>query len=202
MKINVHNLGVIKQAEFELGDLTIICGQNNSGKTYVTYALFGFLATWREGFEVEIANDVIDRILNQGLATINLSTDIDTPEQILSQACQAYTKNLSEIFGTERAKFAQTNFEVFLDLNGDFVDHGYETHIGASGSNQQIFSLIKPLDSPELTVTLLAAKENIDFPRQIIKKIISDSIKNILFNLFFPRPFIASAERTGTAIFR
>jgi len=36
MKINIQNLGVIKQAELELGDLTIICGQNNSSKTYVT----------------------------------------------------------------------------------------------------------------------------------------------------------------------
>lgn len=202
MKINVQNLGVIKQAELELGDLTIICGQNNSGKTYVTYALFGFLATWRDGFEVEIANDIIDQILNQGLATINLLTDIDSPEKILSQASQAYTKNLAEIFGTNRARFAQTTFEVFLDLNRDFFDDGYETHIGARSSDQQIFSLIKPVNSPELTVTLLATKENIDFPRQIIKKIISDSIKNILFSRFLPRPFIASAERTGAAIFR
>ncbi|RAQ40258.1 hypothetical protein B9S53_16855, partial [Arthrospira sp. O9.13F] len=202
MKINVQNLGVIKQAELELVYLTIICGQNNSGKTYVTHALFGFLDTWRDGFEVEIANDIIDQILNQGLATINLLTDIDSPEKILSQVCQAYTNNLGEIFGTNQGRFAQTTFEVFLDLNGDFVDHSYETHIGAGGSKAQIFSLIKTVNSPELTVTLLAAKDNIDFPRQIIKKIISDSIKNILFSRFFPRPFIASSERTGTAIFR
>lgn len=194
MKIKVKNLGVIKQAELELGDLTIICGQNNSGKTYATYALFGFLSTWRDAFEVEIANDIIDQIFNQGLATINLLTDIDSPEKILSQASQAYTNNLGEIFGTNGARFAQTTFEVFLDLNRDFFDDGYETNIGARGSDQQIFSLIKPVNSPELTVTLLATKENIDFPRQIIKKIISDSIKNILFSRFFPRPFIASNE--------
>lgn len=34
MKIKVKNLGILKQAEFELGDLTIICGDNNTGKTY------------------------------------------------------------------------------------------------------------------------------------------------------------------------
>jgi predicted ATPase len=43
MKIKIKNLGVLKQAEFTLGDLTIICGGNNTGKTYATYALFGFL---------------------------------------------------------------------------------------------------------------------------------------------------------------
>ena len=44
MKIKIKNLGVGKQAEFTLGDLTIICGGNNTGKTYATYALFGFLS--------------------------------------------------------------------------------------------------------------------------------------------------------------
>ena len=39
----LKNLGIIKQAEFSLGDLTIICGENNTGKTYITYALYGFL---------------------------------------------------------------------------------------------------------------------------------------------------------------
>ncbi|MBM3431110.1 MAG: ATP-binding protein [Bacteroidetes bacterium] len=43
MKITVQNLGVIEYAELELGDLTLICGSNNTGKTYVTYAIFGFL---------------------------------------------------------------------------------------------------------------------------------------------------------------
>ena len=44
MEIKIKNLGVLKQAEFTLGDLTIICGGNNTGKTYATYALFGFLS--------------------------------------------------------------------------------------------------------------------------------------------------------------
>jgi predicted ATPase len=45
MKIKIKNLGVLKQAEFTLGDLTIICGGNNTGKTYASYALFGFFYT-------------------------------------------------------------------------------------------------------------------------------------------------------------
>lgn len=34
MKVYVENLGVLKQAEFEVGDFTLICGDNNTGKTY------------------------------------------------------------------------------------------------------------------------------------------------------------------------
>ena len=42
---------VLKHAEFSLGDFTIICGENNTGKTYVTYALYGFLDLWRRRFD-------------------------------------------------------------------------------------------------------------------------------------------------------
>ncbi|NER94363.1 MAG: AAA family ATPase, partial [Symploca sp. SIO1B1] len=63
MKVKVTNLGVLKQAEFILGDLTIICGGNNTGKTYATYALFGFLSTWRRMLPIPISNDNIEQLL-------------------------------------------------------------------------------------------------------------------------------------------
>ena len=37
IKIELKNLGILKQAEFSLGDLTVICGKNNTGKTYIAY---------------------------------------------------------------------------------------------------------------------------------------------------------------------
>ena len=43
MKFRFKNLGPIKEADLELGDLTIIAGRNNTGKTYLAYALYGFL---------------------------------------------------------------------------------------------------------------------------------------------------------------
>lgn len=48
MKFVFKNLGPMHKAELELGDLTIIAGQNNTGKTYVAYALYGFLKMWEE----------------------------------------------------------------------------------------------------------------------------------------------------------
>lgn len=43
MKFTFKNLGPIKDAELELGELTIIAGRNNTGKTYIAHALYGFL---------------------------------------------------------------------------------------------------------------------------------------------------------------
>ena len=46
MKFRFKNLGPIREADLELGDLTIIAGRNNTGKTYLAYALYGFLKRW------------------------------------------------------------------------------------------------------------------------------------------------------------
>ena len=46
MKFIFKNLGPIHEAEMELGDLTILAGRNNTGKTYVAYTLYGFLKWW------------------------------------------------------------------------------------------------------------------------------------------------------------
>ena len=42
MKFEVKNLGVVKQGEFTQKPLTIFCGPNNSGKTWVMYSLYYF----------------------------------------------------------------------------------------------------------------------------------------------------------------
>ena len=46
VKFRFTNIGPIQDAQLELGDLTIIAGRNNTGKTYLVYTLYGFLKMW------------------------------------------------------------------------------------------------------------------------------------------------------------
>jgi len=43
MKIDFEHLGGIDKGSIELNDITLFCGRNNSGKTYVMYCLYGLL---------------------------------------------------------------------------------------------------------------------------------------------------------------
>ncbi len=61
MKFGIQNLGPIKEANIEIGDLTIICGKNNCGKTYFTYSLYAFLATIQRNFVFEIEKQYFDK---------------------------------------------------------------------------------------------------------------------------------------------
>ncbi|MBF0311327.1 MAG: AAA family ATPase, partial [Magnetococcales bacterium] len=70
----------------------------------------------------------------------------------------------------------------------------------SSGQNQ-IMSITVENGSEEIAFSLLG-KENAIPHRLILQRIIGGAVKEILFNTILPKPFIASVERTGAAIFR
>lgn len=62
MKFHFEKLGLLDEADIELADLTLICGENNTGKTYATYAVYGFLRSWR-GILRFVLEDEINALL-------------------------------------------------------------------------------------------------------------------------------------------
>jgi predicted ATPase len=200
MKIKVKNLGALKQAEFTLGDLTIICGCNNTGKTYATYALFGFLYTWQRMFSISISSDKIEQLLVNGVVRLDIQEYVQQSEQIVANGCQAYTQQLPKIFAAPDERFKETEFQVSLDMQNARLANRFDLKIGSG--EVSLFSITKSQESTELVVTLLVEKENVKIPTDILERIITDALKNIIFDQFLPNPFIASSERTGAAIFR
>jgi predicted ATPase len=200
VEVLIKNLGTLKQAKFTLGDLTIICGCNNTGKTYATYALFGFLYAWREMFSVEINSSKIDQLLIDGVIRLDVKEYAKQSEQIIAKGCQAYTKQLSRIFAAPTDRFRESEFRVRLDIQDIYLGNSYERQISAAKTD--IFLITKAEESAELVVTLLAEKEKVKIPTNILREIISDALKDVIFAHLIPKPFIASAERTGAAIFR
>ena len=208
MKITVKNLGVLRQAEFDLGDLTIICGGNNSGKTYATYALYSFLKTWRNyrgrmRQEQQIPKRSIEELMNDGVAVIDLTEYVRKAETALDDMCNRYTDRLSNVFAAPRERFRDTRFRVSLDrdalsesVKSKSIDESYGTR------NRETFSIYTAKGSTELRIFLLVDKQGIKIPDFAIRSRIAEAIDDIIFGQFFPDTFISSAERTGAAIFR
>jgi hypothetical protein len=202
MKVKIKNLGILKQAEFSLGDLTIICGGNNTGKTYATYALFGFLYTWRRLLMLPKfgLKEKIDQLLSDGVISLDLQEYVQQCESILTTGCQGYVRQIPEVFAANEERFKNVDFQIELNFDNIQFKKKYERKI--STATLEIISISKPEDEPYLSITLLTETEKINLPVHFLEDIIDNSIKDIIFSQFFPRPFIASAERTGAAIFR
>jgi len=200
MKIYIENLGILRQAEFSIGDLTIICGMNNTGKTYATYALFGFLSYWKENFTLQVRDKDISQLRSEGIVHIDLAPYIKQAESILAQGCQEYTNRLPVIFATSEERFENTIFRVSIEPQDIQPLNQYEGRVSSSSAER--FSITKDKGSSELVVSLLASKKRVRIPHEIVSQFVGNAIKDILFKNVLPAPFIASAERTGAAIFR
>lgn len=208
MKITVKNLGVLRQAEFDLGDLTIICGGNNSGKTYATYALYGFLKSWRnyrgsmrQGPKVPKRS--IEELMDDGMAVIDLTEYVRKAEAALDAICKWYTGRLANVFAAPRERFRDAGFRVSLDrdaLSESVKSKSIEESYGTR--NRETFSIYTAKGSMELRISLLVEKRGIKVSVLPIQLRIAEAIDDIIFGKFLPDTFISSAERTGAAIFR
>lgn len=215
MKIKVKNLGVLKQAEFELGDFTIICGENNTGKTYATYALFGFLSTCinemhENEIKIEVESGKIQQLLTEGVTRIDINHYVKNYQGILDQINQLYTQKLSNIFATAKEKFKESSFEFILtsqDLK-NFNSNQVKKYLLDRLSEHLKFDFFgNELESEEnisLVITLLKGAKDTHFLNTFNNY--NDCISWILgilpFLPFLRRPFIISPERTGAATFR
>ena len=214
MTIRLKNLGILKHAEFSPGDLTIICGENNTGKTYVTYALYGFLRSWRELMDFSIGDAQIQRLLTEGVLTIDLSQYVKTANQMLAEACKKYNHQLDEVFAATEGRFRNSEFYIEVEIP-DILNMKYEREMMSTHSDnwepdgEWHFSCIKRKGTEEVIFTLLAKNKRLR--KEILYHTANRFIHNRISDIIFcesppfpilPFPFITSTERTGVAIFR
>ena len=200
MKITIKNLGALEQAEFEIGDLTIICGANNTGKTYATHAVYGFFDFLRTASEFSIDQAVLNKLLNAGAVQIDLNKYTDDLQNQINRLAKQYSKQLYRVFaGTEKLfQDAQLNMKVSKTLK--FA--GKEKIKISFGSSEKQILQIESIDNSILEARLIVSDKDELPPVHIISDMIEDAIRMALFGNIIPKPFLASAERTGAAIFQ
>jgi len=202
MKFTLEHFGAIRYAELELGDFTIICGENNSGKTYVTYAVYGFMHFWKNDYQIDIDGSVINKIKDTGYYNLPLSQIVERAHHIIEKACRQYTSQLASVFSAHDSKFERSMFNISFSPDELTIDN--QEHVGGiqSASTKTGLHCIKEADGRDLTITLFSEDDKgKDVPYFIIMQAISNTLKTIVFNSILPNTFIASTERTGAAIF-
>jgi hypothetical protein len=159
MLIKFQNLGALLQGEFELGEFTIICGKNNTGKTYATYALFGFFSFWRETFPIKIPEKYVEELLTDGTTALSIQEFVEDADNIIQQGCKAYTKFLPTVFASSSKNFSDTIFEVFIDKKDIQPVPEFFRQIGSAKGH--LFSIEKKKDQNTIIARLFTRLINI-----------------------------------------
>lgn len=204
MKITITNLGVFKFAEYELADLTIICGKNNCGKTYATYALYGFFDFFQLGYRLKVKESDIKELINKGSLLMPLDTSIDKFNQYLLEACQEFKRYLPKIFAAQPNSFKDSDIKIQVSQADICILSHYEKQY-KTNKKDYLLQIVKEENDNNLKISLVSDDpsylNNVSFVDSL-RNIIGDVVKKILFSNLFPECYIASTERTGAVTFK
>ena len=209
MKFTFKNLGIFeKETTIELGDFTIICGDNNTGKTYASYAIFGFLNIWNHIISIwnhiisfDIPEDKLQKLYDNGVIQLDLNDFAQTIDsKVLAELSANYTDILPRILNFHEDFFKTTIFKV-CSYSDNYLNNSFESVIKTK-SGKEILRFDKQKGSNVLQISLLIEDENVallSFSQ--IRHFAKPNLARALLENHFPTPFIISSERTGVSLF-
>ena len=197
LTVKLKNIGIIKQAEFSLGDLTIICGENNTGKTYAAYALYGFLSSWRDFIQIPHDTSQIQRMLDNGLR-VNFKFEV---EHVFEKASKLYKDQLDKIFAAGEGTFQDSEISIVSE-NTDMEIRDYDDRIDTPQGHTLRISL-KNQGRGKLEIEIgIEDKIKKQVDASAVSSVLNDFIAKVIFSDSLPPTFIISSERTGVSVFR
>ena len=207
MKFRFKNLGPIKEADLELGDLTIIAGRNNTGKTYLVYTLYGFLKRWNwsagwllnptreEGVEgLEDFSSLALQAAREGFAKRIFSRRrIEQQRSVVAkEMADAFsTSALAPVFSSQRERFEGASVELTSSLpeNAPPPEIIYTSAGSCRVSWEEdkiVLSVDVPQGQPESRPAIFA-------------------LRNLYYRFLFPEfaidPIVLTSERFGISLF-
>ena len=209
MKFGFKNIGPITEAELELGDLTIIAGRNNTGKTYLVYTLYGFLKEWvawpdferyfagngknpeATGIDIEQASR---KLMEEGRYKRKVSRARLSKERqalIAKLSSQFSDREIANVFSSPADDFADAKISVHFDR--DFPEGPYE-------DEERYLNEMSIFIQYKEEVLTFSIKGPGNFRKSTVAFFLAHSYMRFLL-AELPSPFILSAERFGISLF-
>lgn len=210
MKIELKNIGSIEHSIIDLDkNLIVFTGGNNSGKTYVSYCLYG-LSKFSPAYENDILDEILDtdfsELLNNGSEEIDLSQIAQHLDLIEKEYAKQFKKYLPILFGMDSDHFINTDVKLKLGSIEEFVYYLKNFHFQLGGTNMGGVGIIfeKKANDTKLLLTLNYQATN-ETKIEVLKKFNSLNKRNILEYTISPFTKFGvtflPAERIGISIF-
>ena len=216
MKVEIRNLGVIKQAEIDLRPLTVFVGPNNTGKTWAAYALGGILGEygWQQYMRAYMSGEIqqtyppldaaVQQVLDEGNAQIDMVRFADEygEAHFNDVACLA-SDWMREFMGAEWASFDDLEVRVKLeDKKAHFLQSvqgsSIQVKLSFSPSREEaLLNVLKERGEPML-YSYTTAEGNVleKLPARAVKESLVGGALQLLHRIPYPRVSLFPTERT------
>lgn len=187
------NAGVI-----EFKPLTLVCGQNNTGKTWVMYALYAFLTGLRlhKLPDMDILAKDLER---EGQTKWDLSAWAHEHGKKLTKAINlAIERSLPLVFNSSQGVFKESRFDWEVDI-GDLIAQAIqrpiEVNLVLGREKNQVLQITKKAGESEVQLIQLNPFPNVEM---FLSEVFA---KHLIGNPLRRNVFLMPAERNGLHLF-
>jgi len=198
-KFSIKNLGFISEGEIEIKPLTILCGQNNTGKTWAMYGMYGCLERLPANPPLPKISEVAAGLSETGEVSLDMAQWVDEHYKKILELIHRGGKNrLARIFNVDKSIFENTSLDwqiskadMMQSIRANTFDFRLEV-----GKQVDALRILKPQGTTVAQFTLLAEK----LPD--VKRHVADAIFRFLLGQDDKRNiFLVPAERNGLHLF-
>jgi energy-coupling factor transporter ATP-binding protein EcfA2 len=194
MKLTIDNLGKIVHSELELNNLTILVGDNNAGKTYITYSTYGLLKNWTDFINYDSFKTIETRLKGDGQITLNKDEIISIVSKSIESESPGFQRRIRDLFNDKEKIFQHAKVKLEFEKPNVFKDSEKRIQVG-----DNIFFEGKLKDN---TLFLNYTKQNDnDIDDRLFKRVVGNIFAALVFSEIFPEPIIITAERLGISLF-
>lgn len=198
--MKISNIGPIKNAEISINELTVFCGGNNQGKTYLSYTVYAVLNEIVTKFQ-PLSIEILQKLFEGDVYTLSREKFNTKFKKFVKELIEKRSsKILEQTFNTKEGQFNNSTInideeEIIQLLNLKDVDT-YEASVDFQNriftftvkEHELIFSCVKHHNIDEREVNSL-------FSSFIFELLISNYLEKKIDVMYFP------AERTGINVF-
>ena len=195
MKFRFEHIGPIDAADLELGDLTIIAGRNNTGKTYLVYTMYGFLRTWALDWRRPLADKLLRQFVSFLSAEVGNRLEVNRDEidrlrhRTIEHAVSKFSeRSMAQIFSLPQTAFPDARLQV--ELGADLPSNGKRFRFSVDE-----FRVTAEYGEEAVDLALVSRASDTAGRRAAVDLAVNVALPDV------PKPFVLSAERFGISLF-
>jgi predicted ATP-dependent endonuclease of OLD family len=200
MKINIRNVGSIKNFDFEFKKgLTIFCGPNNTGKTYAAYTIYSILNGFTRCSPDWVTPTEFRSLIEKGSISVDPLRQ-DNSKKFYAQIDKALKEGLESDFDAPSGFFAKCSLDI--ELPKSFISS--RSAIKKPQMRVGTFEVEYFFENDNLTVVLAKktdAEQSEDVPLEIFRTFLNRVISQLYAEQFLNRAFVLTAERSAINLF-
>lgn len=202
MKLQLKKLGALQDVTLEPKPLTIICGKNNTGKTYAMYSLWSLIElSFNVDFEFPELQGFVKTIRQKGEVDIHLPDFFEKNLEKMVDAINILLPNtLPRSFNTSKDFFENTEISLKVEVE-EFLDYLKNDFDADKLSIFKLNNLFNCTYNSNLGLLKINFKGGREFPLFIINDYLTALFSKIILSKIGSSAFLLPTERAGLNLF-